>query len=67
MTNQENLLELEKASERLIDAIKTYMNGLGSTGIVVPTPPRPKLDEIGKLTFGGTLVAQGIEGLRRLP
>jgi hypothetical protein len=63
--NDEAIRELEEASRRLVDAIKRYMNGLGAVGVVIPTPPRPKMDAIGKLNFGATLVLDAVDVLRR--
>lgn len=62
--NEENIRELEEASRRLVDAIQRYMNGLGAVGVVIPTPPRPKMDAIGKLNFGAVLVLDGVRDIR---
>lgn len=53
--------ELEKTSENLGTIISKLLKVLGATGVVLPKPPRPKLEVVAKLTYGALLIDEALE------
>ena len=61
MSDQEQdevLRDLKMAEENLASIIKRLFKIYGATGVVLPVPPRPKLDVVAKLFNAVLLVAE---------
>jgi hypothetical protein len=57
----ELLRDLKMVSESLASILNRVFKIYGATGVVLPVPPKPKLEVVAKVSYAALLIAEAVD------